>query len=211
MISIIIPCKNRLNHLSSTYTLTRKLGGEFEVIIVDYNCPMGTAQHFKNTFPNDKLKTVIAEVGKEEWNLSHARNIGYKNSVGDALLFIDADTIVKPNFLTSHTMNEGAFFTGTWLHSSGCCMVWRKDFEKVKGYNECVGGWGSEDYDLYRRLTESGLRQTHFIEKLYKNMPHHDKIRNEYHGYKDIHKSNDENYHLMQKEFKSCLEVVVSE
>ena len=207
MVSIIIPCKNRLNHLSSTFTITRRLQGEYEVVIVDYKCPMGTADHFINTFGSDvRLKVVRAEVGEKEWNLSHARNIGYKSSIGDALLFIDADTILKHNFLTAHTLKEGEFLTGTWLHASGCCMIWRKDFEAIKGYNECVDGWGSEDYDLYRRLKEAGKTQVHFIEKLYRNMPHHDKIRNEYFGSTNIHSTNDNNYHRMQKEFHSILE-----
>lgn len=206
MVSIIIPCKNRLNHLSSTFTLTRRLHGEFEVIIVDYNCPMGTADHFQRSFPEEtRLKIVRAQVGSKDWNLSHARNLGFQVSQGDALLFIDADTTLKPNFLTHHILNQGEFLTGTWLHASGCCMVWRSDFEKVKGYNEVVEGWGTEDYDLYRRLTESGLRQMHFVEKLYKNMNHPDKIRNEYHGGKDIHFTNERNYHLTIGGFKSCL------
>lgn len=206
MISIIIPCKNRLNHLSSTFTLTRRVRGEVEIIIVDYNCPMGTYDHFKRTFPNEpKLKLVRADVGATEWNLSHARNIGYKSSLGDALLFIDADTSLNGSFLTNHTLEEGMFFTGSWLHASGVCMVWRKDFEAVNGYNECVDGWGTEDYDLYRRLVGKGLVQKNFNEKLFKNKQHTDKIRNEYYGGKDIHFTNEQNYQRTQKEFRSCL------
>lgn len=205
MVSIIIPCKNRLHHLSNTIVHTKRLEGEYEIIIIDYNCPMGTAPYF-DTLNIHNLKTVRAEVGEKDWNLSHARNLGYKESKGDALLFIDADTCIKSNFLTQHTLKEGEFYTGTWLHASGCCMMWKKDFESVKGYNEISGSWGSEDYDLYRRLVGIGLKQIHFIEKLYKNMPHHDRIRNEYHGKKNIHISNEENYQLMQKHFKSCIE-----
>src|SRR3990167_859881 len=130
MISIIIPCKNRLNHLSSTFTITRRLQGDYEIIIVDYNCPMGTADHFEKVF-SDQAKIVRAQVGAKDWNLSHSRNLGYKQSEGDALLFIDADTILKPNFLMQHLLKEGEFFTGSWLHCSGCCMIWRKDFEAV--------------------------------------------------------------------------------
>jgi glycosyltransferase involved in cell wall biosynthesis len=205
MISIIIPCKNRLNHLSSTYTLTRKLQGDYEVIIVDYNCPMGTADHFINSFKDSKLKVVRADVGPKEWNLSHARNIGYGHSTGDALLFADADTMMKPNFLSAHPLKQGEFYSGSWLHASGVCMVWRTDFERVAGYNECVDGWGSEDFDLYRRLVGIGLRQVNFNEKLFRNMPHHDKIRNEYYGGKNIHLTNEQNYQRTQKEFKSSL------
>lgn len=208
MISIIIPCKNRLNHLSSTFIHTRRLQGDCQIVIVDYRCPMGTASHFENNFHKEpRLKIIRANVGEKEWNLSHARNIGFKASDGDELLFIDADTSLKPDFLTKHPLIENQFYTGSWLHASGCCMLWRKDFEAINGYNECVDGWGSEDYDLYRRLEARGLKRNYFNQKLLKNMPHPDKIRNQYYEGKNIHSTNDGNYHRMQKEFKSCLVV----
>lgn len=206
MISIVIPCKNRLNHLLKTYALTRRVQGEYEVIIVDYQCPMDTIGYFKRAYPNDsRLKLVKAEVGPDEWNLSHARNIGSKQAIGDVLLFIDADTMLKPDFLEKHVLADGTFYSGSWLYASGCCMVSRKDFIQVKGYNEVAKSWGSEDYNLYSRLKATGLNQVYFNEKLYKNIPHPDKIRNQYHGKKDIHVTNEENYQAMLKEFKSCL------
>lgn len=211
MISIIIPCKNRLNHLVKTYGLTRRLRGEYEVIIVDYNCPMGTTDYFNRAFNDSNLKLVKAEVGATEWNLSHARNIGYGYASGEILLFIDADTMLKAQFLESHKLNEGEFLSGSWLHASGCCMVFKKDFEDVRGYNEVVQGWGTEDFCLYKRLRNKGLSQKYFNEKLYKNINHPDTIRNEYHGNRNIHETNHQNDLLTSKEFKSCLpDLVIS-
>lgn len=204
MISVIIPCKNRLNHLTFTLPLTKKLAGEVEVIVVDYNCPMGTADYVSKTFP--EFKVVRAEVGPDKWSLSHARNLGYKASSGEALLFIDADTKCKSNFLTIHPLREGEFYTGHWLHASGCCLLWRKDFEKVRGYNEVISSWGSEDYDLYRRLEGLGLRRNYFDKKSFENIKHHNRIRNEYHNREDIHISNEKNYQKSIKEFRSCIE-----
>ena|SRR3990167_3281715 len=205
MISIIIPCKNRLNHLAETFVLTKRIKGEKEIIIVDYNCPMGTASYIETTFPN-QAKIVKAQVSEKEWSLSHARNLGYKGSLGDAILFIDADTKLKSDFLLKHPLNKGEFYTGMWLHCSGCCLIWREDFEKVKGYNEVIKSWGTEDYDLYRRLEGLGLKRNYFDKKSYENIKHHNRIRNEYHGRKDIHTSNEENYQASIKEFRSCIE-----
>lgn len=204
MISVIIPCKNRLNHLTLTMPLTKRLMGECEIIVVDYNCPMGTSDYMAVTYPD--VKVVKADVEKEKWSLSHARNLGYKASKGDALLFIDADTKVKSDFLTKHPLNEKEFYTGMWLHASGCCMLWREDFEKVRGYNEVIQSWGTEDYDLYRRLEGLGLKRNYFDKKSFENIKHHDRIRNEYHGRKNIHQSNEENYQASIKEFRSCIE-----
>lgn len=205
MVSVIIPCKNRLNHLSETFLLTRRLEGEIEIIVVDYRCPMGTASYIERTFPN-QAKIVRADVGENNWSLAHARNLGYKSSIGEALLFLDADTKVKSNFLTKHPLVENEFYTGHWLHASGCCLLWRKDFESVKGYNEVIQSWGSEDYDLYRRIEGLGLRRNYFDKKSFENIKHHNRIRNEYHDRKDIHVSNEENYQKSVKEFRSCIE-----
>lgn len=204
MISVIIPCKNRLNHLTFTFPMVRRMEGEIEIIIVDYNCPMGTADFIEATYAG-QAKVVRVDAAPEEWNLARARNLGYKASSGDALLFLDADTKVKSNFLTQHPLPENHFYTGHWLHASGCCMVWRKDFETVHGYNEVCEGWGTEDYDLYRRMEGKGVQRKYFNKQLFENMKHHDRTRNQYHGKKDIHASNEENYQRTLKEFRSCL------
>ena len=207
MISVIIPCKNRLNHLEVAFPLVRRMAGDYEIVVVDYNCPMGTADYLLRTYQDEaRLKTVKAEVAADKWSLSHARNLGYKASEGEVLLFLDADTKVKSDFLTKHPISEQQFYTGHWLHASGCCLIWRSDFEKIKGYNEVIESWGTEDYDLYRRLEGLGLTRRYFDKKSFENIKHHDRIRNEYHGRKNIHTSNEENYQASIKEFRSCIE-----
>jgi glycosyltransferase involved in cell wall biosynthesis len=42
---------------------------------------------------------------------------------------------------------------------TGCNFgVWRSDFERVNGFDECFVGWGCEDDDLAQRLRASGIR-----------------------------------------------------
>lgn len=41
----------------------------------------------------------------------------------------------------------------------GCNMAfWKKDLERVNGYNEAFKGWGKEDNDMAVRLTNAGIR-----------------------------------------------------
>jgi GT2 family glycosyltransferase len=42
---------------------------------------------------------------------------------------------------------------------TGCNFgVWRSDFERINGFDECFVGWGCEDDDLAERLRASGVR-----------------------------------------------------
>jgi GT2 family glycosyltransferase len=42
---------------------------------------------------------------------------------------------------------------------TGCNFgVWRCDFERINGFDECFVGWGCEDDDLAQRLRASGVR-----------------------------------------------------
>lgn len=180
---------------------------DLDIIVVDYRCPQGTSDHIKQNYKDERIQVVIADVGADEWNLSAARNMGYKSSKGEILLFIDADTQLHQKFVSEcvNRLKEGVFLTGLHTNkwqSSGCCMVWREDFEKVKGYNEVVEGWGSEDLDLYERLKGSGLKNEFFNFGYIKNIPHDNGLRNQYHGKRDIYETNSLNAEKVRKEFK---------
>jgi len=41
----------------------------------------------------------------------------------------------------------------------GCNIaIWRRDFQRVNGFDECFVGWGCEDDDLAQRLRQAGVR-----------------------------------------------------
>lgn len=206
MISIIIPVKNRLRHLMSTLHYTRKQSKvDYEIIIVDYTCPDDTYGWLCEGFKDDKkIIPVKVEVEENEWNLSAARNQGYKMSNGEILCFIDADTCITHDFLSHHLkkMNPSVFISGTINWCSGCCIINKSDFELARGYNETLEGWGSEDLDLYNRLEKSGIKKINFNHSMLKNIPHADDIRNEYHGKTNIHDTNRFNYEKSLIEFK---------
>ena len=160
MTSIIVPCKNRWNHLKECLRNLNRLQGDFEVIVVDFNCPQKTCDRVNMKYRQNGWKVVKADVPDDYWNLSESRNYGYKYADGDKLLFIDADTILKPTFLLETELNEGEFVTGTYKElpngklyfwCCGCLYVRTEDFEKVLGYNEELHGWGYEDLDMYGR------------------------------------------------------------
>ena len=207
MVSIIIPCKKRLNHLKKTFpNMLRQGYRDIEVIVIDYMCPQGTFDYVERN-KDERTVCIRAQVGADEWNLSASRNLGYRHSKGDILLFIDADSMLNHKFVGDclKRLKPNSFLSGNQqppYEACGCSMVYRSDFEKVKGYNELTQGWGSEDFNFYDRLKAEGLEHLHFNYGLIKNIPHSDSIRNEYHGWKDRMDSNHENYLSMQKGFK---------
>jgi glycosyltransferase involved in cell wall biosynthesis len=208
-VSIIIPCKNRLKHLKMIFKeVLRQDYTNIEIIVVDYRCPQGTSDHIKQNFKDERIKIVEAEVGADEWNLSAARNLGFKKSTGELLLFIDADTQLHHKFVGDcvNRIREGVFLSGKHnpdqYSNSGCCMVRREDFIKVRGYNEVVEGWGTEDLDLYERLGKEGIVNEYFNFAYIRNIPHDNSVRNMYHGNKDIYETNSKNWERVRNEFK---------
>jgi len=205
-ISVIIPCKNRLAHLQETLPLVlRQDYPDFEVIVVDYNCPQKTWQ-WVGGLVSPKVAAFVAPVAEDEWSLSAARNFGYKQSTGEMLFFLDADAkLLWPDFLTRHEKHcvDGSFICGWGCGvATGCIMLRRTAFVASKGYNEAIKSYGFEDIDLFNRLEKSLSQQRRNWLGGIECIEHGDEWRNYYHGGKDPMQTNEENFHIAQNEFK---------
>jgi glycosyltransferase involved in cell wall biosynthesis len=197
-VSIIIPCKGRLEQLKQCLpTVLAQTYENVEIVVVDYNCPENTAGYCDSIGVN----YVKANVSADYWNLCKARNLGARNSTGEILLFLDADTILMPQFIESELakLELGSFLTGLveppW-NGCGCLFVYRNDFEAVRGYNELFEGWGYDDFNMYERLSHSDLTHYKFSPNLIENLSHEDSGRNEFHGNEDKYASKDRNFKI---------------
>lgn len=205
-VSIIIPCKNRLDHLKQTLpTVLMQSYPEIEVIVVDYNCPQNTGEWvlaYYNTNIKHPVKVVYADVEPNEWSLSAARNLGYKHSTGEILFFLDADALLTDiNFVQKHVEHcvEGSFVCGWgWHDATGCMMCHKSAFEAVKGYNELIKSWGAEDIKMYDRLQyEVGIEKRIWLGGI-ETIKHGDEWRNYYHGGRNPLETNDENFKITE-------------
>lgn len=124
--AFITSCRGRLHHLKKTLPRLVAQSGA-EVIVVDYNCPDGTAAFVAENFPAVKL---VVERDAAFFNLSRARNMGAQAASGEVLIFVDADVLIAPDF-TKRLATElprgfvGGFSAPTpkWNGIVGSCVV----------------------------------------------------------------------------------------
>ena len=154
--SIVTICKGRLHHLvrSLPAMLRQPLA---EVVVVDYACPDRTAEHVAANFPAAKVVRVPDVAG---FNASDARNRGARAASGDSFVFVDADVVLADSFIASVDAglgpNQYAKFADPALPRDnsvqGTCVIHRRHFELVGGYDDVLTNYGGEDLELYERL-----------------------------------------------------------
>jgi len=162
--------------LNSVYDSTYK---NVEIIIVnDGSTDQYVLEKLKSLsdIPNIKI------INQENKGPSAARNRGIQESKGDYILYLDADDMIKPEYIESclrilkKNPNVSPVYCDT--HHIGqiqgveqrpewslerliqgpfivnCSMFHREAFNKCEGYDETMKGW--EDYDLWIRMAKNG-------------------------------------------------------
>jgi len=81
------PCLDSV--LVSTYQ-------NFEIIVVDNDSTDGSVVFLKDNYPIDKVK-IISE--NKNYGVPGGRNIGFKHSRGDYIIFLDNDAVVDKNWI----------------------------------------------------------------------------------------------------------------
>lgn len=175
--SIIVTCKGRLEQLKHTvpHHISNAPDFPWELIVVDYGCPDGTAQWVKCLkHPNITAIEVLSNV--EYFNLSRARNIGAVHAGGKFLAFCDAD--VYPNGPWLQTIVEATDAPGVsmcrpkWKRGGcGICCIPAATFKEIRGFDESFEGWGWEDIDLKSRADKAG-KVVDYPASLFKVMKH---------------------------------------
>jgi glycosyltransferase involved in cell wall biosynthesis len=184
-LSFIVTCKGRLGHLMEALPTMAAQAGT-ETIVVDYDCPDGTATWVRSRFPQVKLLWIENE---PVFNVSRARNRGAALADSDWLAFVDADTRVHPGFAEEvlPLLEPSAFYQSVHGRAElmGCVILPRAAFAAVRGYDDVLEGWGGEDRDLYQRLEGLGLRPVELRPHLLDAIPHGAELRTRFHHQKD--------------------------
>jgi len=119
--SIIIPTHNRCEVLLQTLgalAATDYSDGQWEVVVVDDGSTDGTNERVVAWAQATTLPLSL--VGQEKRGPAAARNAGARAARGDALIFIDNDMLVQPDFVRRHVAslrsNPGTWTVGRVVH-----------------------------------------------------------------------------------------------
>jgi glycosyltransferase involved in cell wall biosynthesis len=101
-ISLVTTCKGRLDYLKDSLSTWVNLDySDYEIVVVDYDCPDGTADYiYKNKKKilkgNKEADICVVEVKRKPlFNLNDARNRGIRSATGDLVLVIDSDVHIR--------------------------------------------------------------------------------------------------------------------
>lgn len=158
-----------------------------EVVVVDYDCPQGTADWVAGAWPAAR---VVRAYDRPHFNLSKARNLGAQVATSPWLLFVDADAPVAPTILdeVAPLLEPGCYLVPEprpwplW----GNMFVAAEDHRRIGGFDETFEGWGGEDQDYNDRLEMIGRRKGAFPLALLESLQHTDERRTEFYALTDI-------------------------
>jgi|UPI0004806D65 glycosyltransferase involved in cell wall biosynthesis len=204
-VSIVTTCKGRLHHLRrSLPSFLAQV--DSEVIVVDYDCPDGTAGVCARDFPAAR---VVKVEDAPRFNWSHARNLGAAAAQGEWIAFFDADMVMAPDLV--RRLGTALDMRGRYHRfvpidirtqpTCGSCVVRREDYVAVDRYDDVVQGYGGEDQDLYFRLELSGVKpQKIDFDMLAEIIQHHDKERVRFGVYPTVlrHQQANDVYYLVK-------------
>ena len=89
MISLVVATINRPEKVTVCIESALKQSGDYEIIVVD--------QGDGNTvYPENRRLRVVYSNGI---GLSHARNVGFQNALGDLVAYVDDDAIIGAGYL----------------------------------------------------------------------------------------------------------------
>lgn len=180
MLSVIIPCKGRLQHLKETFqaVLSQRMPTD-QVIVVDYDCPDETEAWLVD---QDILGVGVVKLKNAPLlNLAHARNLGARAArpSSEILIFLDADSVPQPGWLTAviEPIRSGEF--GLVHCAPGSCSVSKELFYQINGYDESFEGWGDGEYDFWSRCEAIRPATTYPMDLLH-IIDHSDEMRTEF-------------------------------
>jgi len=179
-VSIVTVCKNREESLREVLPTWVQQKNIDEIIILDWSSDT-SLKPLIDSF-NDSRIVLLDAPNQDKWILSHAYNLAIRMCSYENILKLDSDVKIMDDFVSTHDLKKGMFFTGNWekarddneKHLNGVLYVTREDFLEVNGYNEFIKTYGWDDSDLYHRLIEHNIAKHDIDNNTVYHIPHTD-------------------------------------
>lgn len=185
-VSIVAACKDRNETLGQALTSWLKMEGVDEVILVDWTSTVPISQTLSSDLLADARLSIIRVDGQVDWILTRAYNVALKVASRSAVLKVDCDTWIAPDFVATHPLIQDTFYAGDWtsidagpsnaLHSNGILFAMRGDLLSVGGYDERIVTYGWDDTDIVSRLSRTLSRRVLRYEEV-RHIPHSADLR----------------------------------
>jgi glycosyltransferase involved in cell wall biosynthesis len=193
-ISLCTVSMNRLAHIMATLPANIAANKDYnnlEFVLLDYHSSDGLEEWVKanlaDHISSGRLK-FFRTTEPLAFNRSHSSNMVFKLASGDIICRIDADNYTGEGFaryVQQQFSKESNIYLSTSMkvpHTAkdvmGRICLWKKDFEKVGGYDENMDGYGFEDLDISNRLKLTGLiKESIYPRKFLHAIQHEDTLR----------------------------------
>lgn len=180
-VTIIIPSKNSLHFLPACLeSIKRQTYKNIEILIIE----SGVIEKTKSIAKQYRVKVLYfkPKVAKGIFDAPHKRNFGVKKASGSYVYYVDADMELQPNVIKEAValctkgyvaviVPEDSFGQGMWARAKNLerRCYWgddtveaprffqKKVWQEVGGLDETIGG-GGDDWDLYQKLKDKGLK-----------------------------------------------------
>ncbi len=183
-ISFYTTCMDRLFHLKETLPRNLAVIGDYDVefVVLNYNSKDELNDWMLETYKTEITNELIKLFHTKEpkyFNMSHAKNSTAKLCSGEILVCLDADNVILDNFvgwiLENFTEPDRVVAQSDpqYVGMSGRIVISKKNFMKLKGYDENFKIWGYEDMDFIERALNLGLDYK-LIDKKYSSIIDHD-------------------------------------
>lgn len=211
MITLATTLMNRESDIKKTLPINLEVLKEFpniNMLVLNYNSKGDLSEWIVQHLDNPQL-SYFEEREAEHFSMSRAKNLSVRLAKSDFVVNLDADNFIDKDFLEqlTHRVTAGADYIVPILPFKNCGVDGRIGFkktifEKHRGYDESMTGWGFEDSDLLMRVVKSKAKRGHIIFKTVNAIQQTDieKVESYQDTDKDRMLSGRRNYQIAQKE-----------
>lgn len=195
-VSIVAACKDRPDTLAVAATSWTRVEGVSEIVLMDWSSAAPLRAVLPPTVLADERVFIATAPGQSAWVLTRAYNIAIRLATSAAVLKVDCDTVLSPDFLTTHPLIPGVFYAGDWrvltlvsdssssapfvadeqVHVNGLLYAPRHDWIRVGGYDERIATYGWDDSDIASRMARVSESRA-FNYSLVRHLAHDDNLR----------------------------------